>query len=428
MPDSSVDRPANWRWRVTLILMLALVLNYSNRLVFSQNAVQIQHELSTDEHGYGQLAGRFSLGFAWGGLIFGILADWISVRWLYPVVMLVWSAAGMSRGWVTTFDGMAYSQFVMGLFMAGHWPCALRTTQRLFDPTQRTLGNAVLQSGASVGNILTPLLVVGLLWWDPARWRWGFEIVGVIGLVWVVIWLRTVSEADLRRPVLQTASGGTAGIEVAVNVQERPLWQLLFSVRWCLLLVTVIAINSIWHYVTTWMPLTMEKDHHYSKAFVQYFTALYYLGTFVAGLITGWLTARLPAMGWSITRSRLTIFGVCSLLTACAIPAAFLPKGTGMLTCFMLVSFGSLGLFPVYYSLNQELSARHQGKVGGILSFVSWGLLSQIHPAVGKLVTADPHWRPWIFASFGIAPLIALVLLTLFWRTATPVATPEKAT
>ena len=73
--------------------MLALILNYSNRLIFSQNGVLIKHEFHTDNEGYGRLTGLFSLGFAWGGLIFGVLADWISVRWLYPAVVLIWSAA-----------------------------------------------------------------------------------------------------------------------------------------------------------------------------------------------------------------------------------------------------------------------------------------------------------------------------------------------
>lgn len=419
------DRPANWQWRVAVILMLALVLNYSNRLMISQNSLQIQQEYRTDSAGYGLLNSRYSLGFAFGGLIFGILADWISIRWLYPAVVLIWSGIGAYRGHTSTLEEMANCQFIMGLFLAGHWPCALRTTQRLFDPARRTFGNTVLQSGASVGNVLTPLMVAALLLWDQSRWRLGFDIVGVFGLVWAVVWFYTVTEADLRKPVLQTATSSTAQGEVAVVLQEQPFWRLFLTRRWWLLLFTVISINTIWHYMAVWVPDILQKQPYgYSTLFVQYFTATFYAGTFIGSMVTGWLTARLPLWGWSVTRARLFVFGLGGLLTAFAVPGAFLPAGNAKLCCLLIVSLGSLGLFPIYYSLNQELSAKHQGKVGGLLSFCSWILVSRMQAEIGVLAKTNPDCHTWFMAGFSLLPLVALALLLLWWRA--PVSTPAS--
>lgn len=421
MPDSiavSVDRPASWRWRVSLILMLALVLNYSNRLMVNQNQARIEAEYHTNSDGFGRLLSNYSLGFAFGGLLFGILADWISIRWLYPAVVVIWSAIGAYRGRTSTLDDMATCQFIMGLFLAAHWPCALRTTQRLFDPTQRTLGNTILQSGASIGNILTPLMIAVIVSYNPSQWRWGFDIIGALGLLWGLIWFQTVSESDLKKPVLQTAATSQDG-EVAVVMQEQPFWTLLMTRRWWLLLFTVIAINTIWHYMSGWVPGSLHKYYGYSDLFVQCFTATFYAGTFIGSMATGWLTSRLPQWGWSVTQSRLAVFGLAGICTAFAAPAAYLPAGTAKLTCLLIVSLGSLGLFPIYYSLNQELSARHQGKVGGLLSFCSWIFVSYLHAKIGVLAKSDPSWHSWFMARFALLPLLALVLLILWWRVPT---------
>ena len=91
-------RSSSWTRWVCLILLSATFLNYSNRFTFTQNAIPIQNEFETNKEGYGTVAGYFSLGFAAGGLIFGILADIVSIRILYPLVVVVWSFAGISSG------------------------------------------------------------------------------------------------------------------------------------------------------------------------------------------------------------------------------------------------------------------------------------------------------------------------------------------
>ena len=407
-------RSPRWVVVVLVILLLATFLNYANRFAFTQNAVRIQEEFSASEAEYGQLAGNFGLGFACGGLLFGILADWISVRWLYPLVVVVWSLAGISSGLASGLVGLGASRFVLGLFEAGHWPCALRTTQRVFLPHRRTWANSVLQSGASLGAVATPLLVLGLLNWDPEQWRLAFFIVGGLGLPWAICWLTTIREDDIRRPVIQTDESSTGPGEQQV-LKEMPFYRVFLTRRWWLLLVVVICINTLWHYIRVWMPVMLEKDHGYSREFVQGFTSIYYLATFFGSIASGMLVVRLAERGWNVHRARLATFLCFGVLSTFAIPAAFLPAGMLLLSFLLVVAFGSLGLFPIYYSLNQEISAKNQGKVGGTLGFSTWGILSLIHPQIGRWVDADPTIRPWLFASVGFGPLIAFLVLFFCW-------------
>src|SRR5262245_35524041 len=414
MPDSR-DRSSTWVWLICGILFLATFVNYANRVVVTQNSIEIKRTFGTDDEGYGRAEGRFGYGFALGGLVFGVLADWISVRWLYPAVVLAWSAAGVASGQATTLDQFGTFRFLLGLFEAGHWPCALRMTQRTFPPHERTRGNGILQSGAAAGQVLVPLLLVAMNSWDSSGWRLSCGFMGALGLVWAILWFAAVRERDVRRPVIQTDEDA-AGPGSVRFIEELPLAKIFTSRRWWLLLLTVVCINVPWHLIRVWLPNTLRgPEYGYSHDFVDYFSSLYYVSTFFGSLSAGWIIAWLAHSGWNVHRARLLTFAAFSGLVAGLVPAAFQPRGPLLLALLLVVAFGTLGVAPIYYSLNQELSGRNQGKVGGSLSFLLWLILGAMQGQVGERLKADPTIRPYLFAAVGVLPLIACTALALFW-------------
>ena len=52
--------------------------------------------------------------------------------------------------------------------------------------------------------------------------------------------------------------------------------------------------------------------------------------------------------------------------------AAFLPASWLFLAILLVIGFGSLGQFPMYYAFTQELSVSRMGRVTGTLSFLTW--------------------------------------------------------
>lgn len=101
-------------------------------------------------------------------------------------------------------------------------------------------------------------------------------------------------------------------------------------------------------------------------------------------------------------------------MTAASVVAAALPRGPTLAAALFVVGFGALGLFPIYYALSQEISARHQGKVTGTLSCLNAAYLALWFPVQGRLI----DWLGSFSVALGVAglfPVIGLVALAVGW-------------
>jgi ACS family hexuronate transporter-like MFS transporter len=436
------------KWWVCGLLLAALMLNYMDRQTLSLTIFPISKELGLSHAQYGFLEKGFGYAFAIGGLLTGWLADKVSVRRMYPLVLFAWSAAGVATGWADRigqalapgvaawwpgivdprdpgscgFLGFLVCRTALGFFEAGQWPCALITTQRLLEPADRPFGNGLLQSGASVGAILAPLVVQAMVTEQPGSWRRPFVAVGALGLLWILpwAWVTAGSRLDIPSPPSVGPSAGTAAS------MPSP-WGLV--VRRCTALgIVVVAINLTWHFFRAWLPMMLEEYHGYEAAAVRYFTSVYYIAAGVGCILAGLAVKLLTARRMGVHAARLAVFLTCALLTALSTVAAGLGHGPLLLGLLLVIAFGSLGLFPSYYSLTQEISFKHQGKLTGALGFVTWVATAEMQPLVGEHVDRTHSYADGIFWA-GLAPAAAFLALCLLWgpgvRRQAPAERPE---
>jgi len=393
----------SWRWWVCGLLLLATMINYMDRLTLNQQSGTIMAELGlSKESEYGALQSGFAGAFAVGALVFGFLADRMSVYWLYPAAVLAWSAAGWMSGLAAEFWGLLACRIALGFAESAHWPCALRTTQRVLPPEERGMGNSLLQSGAAVGSIALPLLLLWLV--DPGvkgSWRLPFQLVGAMGAGWVLLWLVFLRPADLARPVPEAGPKGDTPLPAG------------FARRVVALLLVVVAINSTWHCLVAWGPRFLEGRHGYTPAAMNWFMIGYFVSADVGSLMAGGATLWLARRGLSVHASRVAVFAVCSAMCLSCIALPWL-EGVWLQVAFLVAAFGSLGVFPCYYSFTQDLTEKHQGKLTGSLGFSCWAVLAGWHYLIGRIVDATGSYAiP--FAVSGAAPLLALAAITLLW-------------
>jgi ACS family hexuronate transporter-like MFS transporter len=409
--DSPPTRSTSWKWWVCGLLLLATMINYMDRQTINQTAKRIKDEMNLTNEQYGDIESAFAIAFAVGAVFIGFTVDHWNVRWVYPAALLGWSAAGFLTGFADTFAHFLVLRFVLGLFESGNWPCALRTTQRILPPRERTMGNSILQSGGALGAILTPLVVQALVS-GPGTWRYPFFIIGSAGTVWVFLWLGTVRSADLALPANEPADKLPVG-----RAQESSIFAIYRDRRFWVLVTLVVSINLTWHFFRAWLPLFLREGRGYPEHVVNYFTSAYYIAADAGCILAGSATLFLARRGFAVHTCRQLVFLAGGLLTMLSVVAALLPPGPLLLGVLLIIAFGALGVFPPYYSFSQELTVRHQGKLTGTLGCTTWMVTALMHPLVGKWLDQTKNYS-MVVALAGLCPLAGFAVLMLFWRRA----------
>jgi ACS family hexuronate transporter-like MFS transporter len=410
---------------VCALLFLATTLNYMDRIALNQMAVRIQTALQLDDFQYGLLESGFSFSFAIGAIVAGVIVDRVSVRWVYPLAVLGWSAAGFLTGFASGFATLLACRVMLGLFEAANWPCGIRTTRAMLRPGERSLGNSLFQSGTAVGAVVTPFLILLLLRWadpqEPFRnavmavtggtyaavtdtptdtWRLPFRVIGLIGVGWVALWFLTVPRQVL---VPQPETAAEAGAARYRDIfRDRRFWAVL---------IVALAVNVAWHTYRPWLPKYLQQKRGLSEVEMSAIMTWYYLLSDVGSWTVGGVTLVLIRRGHGQHLVKVLMFAACAALALISVLVPLAPTGWALTATVLLFGFACLGLFPTYYALTQEVSARHQGKVSGTLGACSHMFLSlAVYPTQGWVVKTTGSYDGML-AVAGVFPLLALVAL-----------------
>lgn len=381
------------------------MINYMDRMTLSGASVRVTGELGLSELQYGNLELAFGWAFAAGSLVFGFLADRFSVRWLYPCVLGAWSLMGVAGGWSHGFEQLLVCRTLLGFFEAGHWPCAIKTTFALLEEKDRTMGNSILQSGASLGAVVTPQILKALMSEQEGSWRHAFVVVGCIGFLWVAVWFFCVRGRDLENT--PTAGPGQKETGMSAILRSGRFWAVAFL---------IIGAQTAWHIYRVWLMKFLETGRGYEPQAALNFNSVYFVATDVgcilAGVVSLWL-----ARTWGCTphQSRRYVYCGGCVLTSLSILLPWMDKGWALLVVLLLIGAGSLSLFPCYYSFVQELSPAHVGRLTGILSLWVWGVTSPMHSVFGWIADRTKSYDAGLVAA-GLAPWLGVLALWSLWK------------
>ncbi len=399
-------------WTICGLLLLASAINYMDRQTLANAAVRISREFGMSQEQYGNLEGGFGWAFAVGSLFFGFVADQVSLRWLYAAVLLLWSAMGFASGFAKDYDELLVYRTLLGFFEAGHWPCGVKTVRALLEPSKRAMGNSVLQSGTSIGAVVTPLIMAWLLTDDVGSWRFAFQAIGGVGLAWVIVWLALAPRSQESSTVHRVAGDGRT--ESQPGEVAGDWWRVILDRRMLLVLAVVALINTSFQMLRAWLPKFLQEGRGYAETETLYFNSLWFVATDIgclgAGVAALWLVRR----GRSIVGARLTTFFACSILCLGTLGLPWLPHGWLLLATLLIAGAGALGVFPIYHAFTQDISHAHQGKVTGIAGVAAWAFSPLAHGAFGRYIDETHSFDQGLMV-VGCLPLLAAVLLVLFW-------------
>jgi ACS family hexuronate transporter-like MFS transporter len=294
----------NKRWTVVVLLFFATTINYLDRQVIGFLKPTLELEFNWSESDYALIITTFSAAYAIGLLFFGHIIDRIGTKIGYTVSVVFWSLAAMAHSLASGTLSFGFMRALLGLGEAGNFPAAIKSVAEWFPKKERALATGLFNSGASIGAVITPLLVPIILF--HFGWRMTFLLTGAIGFVWLVFWL-IYYEIPAKKKSLSTQELAYIRDEVEVVIEnEAPVkWIKLLTIpqTWAFIAGKFLT-DPIWWFFLFWLPSYFSSTFELDLTKPSLHLGMIYLSTTLGSIGGGYLSSFLIGRGWTVLKAR----------------------------------------------------------------------------------------------------------------------------
>ncbi len=303
-----------YQWTVLLVAWLGWVFDIADTALFNfAKGPMLKELLGPDvSPGYSQMVdGRlltvFLIGWALGGLVFGILADkWGRTRTMILTILVYALFTGLTA-LCQSWEQVAAVRFVTALGIGGEWACGVALIAEVFPDRARAPAAGFLQSAAAFGPVFAALVNFQV---SPEHWRWLF-VVGIAPALITVVIRRYIREPEPRTPDVPISpyprgealsQTGRAGARPSSSERRGDLRELFGHPTWrrhalvALVLGVVVIAGSA--NVSYWLPNLVEQTSAgLSAEAVQdrksVVTMVMHIGTLIGVLAMPWVCERI---------------------------------------------------------------------------------------------------------------------------------------
>jgi MFS family permease len=310
-------------WKITFLLFLFMLVNFADKIVVGLAGVPIMTDLKLQPEQFGLLGSSFFFLYSIAAIVVGFIVNRVETRWVLLVLAVIWALAQFPMVGTIGFGTLLICRIILG---AGEGPAgavAVHAIYKWFPDEKRTLPTAILSQGSAFGVILA----VPALNWVIVNytWHYAFGALGVVGLMWVVVWLILGKEG----PLVQTVAMATAEPRI-------PYFRLLTSRTFIGCCMATFGAYWALSLGLTWFTPFIVKGLGFSQQDAGWISIMPWAFGAVVVLLTGWISQVLMARGMS-TRGARGVLGAVPLIVGGAILATIPYAGVGGLMITLLV-------------------------------------------------------------------------------------------
>ena len=303
-----------YRWTICALMFFATTINYLDRQVIGILKPVLESELGIGEAEYGYIITAFTMAYAIGLLVAGRVIDLLGTKIGYALSLLGWSIAAIAHALATAPLGFATARAFLGIFEAGNFPAAIKTTAEWFPKKERALATGIFNSGANIGAVVAPLLVPLIA--QKMGWQWAFILTGAIGLIWLIFWFIYYEVPERQRRLLKQEHDYILS-DNEPEVKTKVPWLKLLKYRqtWAFFVGKFLT-DPIWWFYLYWIPSWLAKVQGVDpKQFSRFGLplAVIYSATTIGSIAGGWMSSAMIKKGWVVhkARSATMLFFAC---------------------------------------------------------------------------------------------------------------------
>jgi MFS family permease len=344
--------------------------------------------------------------FAYPYLLFQIFGGWVSDRFGARISLtasaLVWGTATLLTGMASGLAGILCARVLLGFGEGATFPTATRAMSDWLPEGKRAIAQGITHSSSRLGNALTPPLVAWLI--TVVTWRGSFIILGIISLVWAVMWGLYFRNNPAEHPAI-TAQELEALPKYATRQQKKNE-----SIPWIRLTVRMLPVTAVYfcYAWTLWLYLAWIPSfflHSYGLKLQG--SALFSAGVFFAGVLGNTVGGYVSDWIFGKTRNRdkarrnpIVVGFLCS--AGAMVALLFTHNLTSAAIFLSLAFFFSECTTASFWAVPMDIAPRFCGSASGLMNSGS-ALAAIISPLVfGYVIDKTGNWKLPFWGSIAL--------------------------
>ena len=400
---------------IGMICMLTII-NYIDRMTLSVLAPTIKEEFGMSNVDYSRVVTTFLIAYTLSQALSGKVLDRIGTRIGFMLFVGIWISASMMHALAGGMLALAAFRFLLGIGEAGNWPGAAKAVAEWFPVRERAFAMAIFNSGASIGAVVAPPLIV----WVALHygWRSAFFIGAILASLVMVLWFFLYRVPSEHPRLSEDERDHIFSDQPAIANAPRRSWASLFQYRQVRALVAArFFTDPIWWFLISWLPTYLKDARGFSMALIGLFAWIPFLWADIGNLAGGGVSSLLIKRGWSVDRARKTVMITSALLVPIGVFTVVNASSDAIaIAAVSLIAFAFQSWIVNVLTLPSDCFPRQDvGSVAGI-GGMSAGIASILFTLlVGWLVDNFSYTPVYVIVGF-MGPIGALLFLLIMKR------------
>ncbi|WP_276499478.1 MFS transporter [Pontibacter litorisediminis] len=391
------------RWFILILVFVATGLNFLDRQVLSMMIIKIQQEFNISDVEYGMVNTSFLISYAIMFTVGGRLIDKFGGKLGMALSVGVWSVATSLHGVMTGFGQLLAFRFLLGVGEGACFPGAAKTVYEWFGKKERGMANGIAIGGSAIGAVLAPPLTMLIA--SNYGWRWGFILPGIIGIVWVLVWVLIPWRKLGRAQAVEELPH-----EKPVSV---PFMALLKNKEAFAFILIRFLLDPVFYFLMFWVPKYLNEERGLSFERIGELFWIPFLALGVSNIAGGWFSDKLMARNLSVNKSRKIVMGVAAIITLVAPMIAWV-SSVNVAILLMAILMLAHGFWITNYitAISDVFGKYATSTVVGLSGTAGAVAGMLINPLMGLVIQNYSYTPLWVVAGV-MYPLAFLLLLIL---------------
>jgi MFS family permease len=354
--------------------------------------------------------------FAYPYLLFQVIGGWVADRFgprkALTICGIIWAGATVATGLVHGMVSLFVARVILGFGEGATFPTATRAMSYWTPKEKRGYAQGITHAFSRLGNSLTPWLVASLTL--AISWRGSFLIVGVVSLVWALVWgLYFRDDPNKHSGVTPEELASLPPYALKKDAGVKVPWGRLVP-RMAPVTIVYFCYGWILWLFLSWIPSFFKGQFHLDLKT----SALFASGVFVSGVVGdtlgGIVTDKVFARTGNQKVARCNMVAVMMFLCGVSLVPLMFTRNLNVVALALSAGFffAEMTIGPMW-AIPMDIAPKFSGTASGLMNSGS-ALAAIISPVIGGyLIQKTGNWLLPFMVSMGVILIGAALSFTM---------------